>query len=1547
MFINFCIEKYDKYMYNVWHDGIFLREGNSMNKAERLGRDHTKKKILALILTFALAFAFIPPTAAPEPAQASGEMLFVVTSARSIAHLVHNISEELITVIDVGSTDPLEYSTNGTTWRDISGGVLSLSNLIPSATAAGDVTLSIRFKAVVSPATPTSPASEATHITLPRRQVAPTSADVRFNGFTEEIATVSSLMEYRIGTTGTFTSINGGTIPVDVATSTSQTFQIRMAPTTSGTPTSASATLNITVPARAAAPNAVYNGSLDAITGVTTAMEYSLNGGANWIRSTATSIPRSAIGNVAATVQVRRAATATTSASQIRVVYVPDASSTGSVPAINYISASETVTGVSSLMEYSTNGTSWTAIRDNMLIGSPPDTISVSNLIPSATAAGDVTLRVRSRSTGSGATAVPASEQATVILPRRQAAPRAADVRFDGVSETIATVSSAMEYRIGSTGTFRSINAVIMTVDVATSTSQTFQIRMAATTSGTPTSASATLNITVPARAAAPNAVYNGSLDAITGVTTAMEYSLNGVANWIRSTATSIPRSVFASASTVMVRIAATSARPHSNVREITIPGAPGSAPGSISLNITDETVTGVSGDMEYSTNGTTWRAMSGNTLYNAQAGTLNVSSLIPSATASGNITLRVRVRATSSSMAASEQTPIILPRRQATPRAADVKFNGAADRIDIVFASGTSVMEYRFGTSGTFASITVSGTSTSIPANAGAASQRFQIRVAAESPDLPASAVLSITIPARAAAPNAVYNGALDAITGVTTAMEYSVNSGAWVRSTATSIPRSLIGSDAAATVRVRRAATATAPASSIREISVPPKPSPGAAPTGLVYNTTSETVTGVTNLMEYSTNGTSWKAINGNTLSVSSLIPSATSNINSVVLSIRFRATGSGSAATPPSQPATPITLYRRQATPRASDVRFNGLAGNDGAGAIIGVSASMEYRIGTTDNFTTGTGVNIPITAGTSQRFQVRARATSDSSASAILNITVPARASAPNAVYNGSFDAITGVSTARQYSLNGGTSWNTCTGSIISRAVFGNSAATVMVRTAATATRPASNIREVSVPAAPAASPAGLTLDLINEVINGISSGLEYSTNGTSWKPISGDPWNISSLIPSATSGNDVTLRIRTRGTSSAAASQAAPIALPRRQATPRAADVKFDALAGPNDAGAITGVTNLMEFRIGTSGTFDPVTGATIPVAPGTSSQRYQIRVAATTTAPASVILNVTVPARASAPNAVYNSSTDMITGVSTAREYSLDGTNWNRCISTTIPRSAFGSAATVQVRTAATATRPASNIRSVSIPTAPGSAPGGIIFNSSDETVTGVSNLMEYSTNGTSWKPITGSTLDVSSLIPAATRADVTLIIRTRATDTAAASQRTTVTLPKRQDAPTAASVRYNGQTETVNITGITGLEYRIGTTGTFTSISTPSVDAIAGNASQRFQIRVEATSTAPASAVLNITIPARAAAPSAVYNGSTGDVNRVTRAMEYRLDGGATWNECTGTTIPSAVLGSAAKVEIRTAATAARPASRITEITVPVGSGPGIITNP
>ena len=210
---------------------------------------------------------------------------------------------------------PVGNHKGGRAWTNINAAELNIANLVPAFNAANPTLLRIR-----TAPTATVPPSLAAEITIPRRPATPLAANVRFDGFTETVI-INDAMEFRLlGSTQWAGAAQGQTsFDVILGTVNASAF-VKVRATESSL---RSADFAVTVPRRLAAPNAVYNAATDAITGVSAAMEFSLDGGATWTRATGTTIPRSALGTGSVDVQVRTAATAAQGTSLSRAAHVP------------------------------------------------------------------------------------------------------------------------------------------------------------------------------------------------------------------------------------------------------------------------------------------------------------------------------------------------------------------------------------------------------------------------------------------------------------------------------------------------------------------------------------------------------------------------------------------------------------------------------------------------------------------------------------------------------------------------------------------------------------------------------------------------------------------------------------------------------------------------------------------------------------------------------------------------------------------------------------------------------------------------------------------------------------------------------------------------------------------------------------------------------------------------------------------------------------------------------------------------------------------------
>jgi hypothetical protein len=175
-------------------------------------------------------------------------------------------------------------------------------------------------------------------------------------------------------------------------------------------------------------------------------------------------------------------------------------------------------------------------------------------------------------------------------------------------------------------------------------------------------------------------------------------------------------------------------------------------------------------------------------------------------------------------------------------------------------------------------------------------------------------------------------------------------------------------------------------------------------------------------------------------------------------------------------------------------------------------------------------TGDNINAAVT------YMVRASATDDGFASATVTVAVPARAAAPNAVYNATSDAITGVTAAMQFTTPTET-WQSVTGTSITREILTDGERTVSVRVAATPTARASQTRQVAIPRADVAAPGAqdVEINFNQETLTGVTSAMEYRRAGAAaWTAVPANVTSVSiaTLIPAAGQA-DTALEVRFR------------------------------------------------------------------------------------------------------------------------------------------------------------------------------------------------------------------------------------------------------------------------------------------------------------------------------------------------------------------------------------------------------------------------------
>jgi hypothetical protein len=991
-----------------------------------------------------------------------------------------------------------------------------------------------------------------------------------------------------------------------------------------------------------------------------------------------------------------------------------------------------------------------------------------------------------------------------------------------------------------------------------------------------------------------------------------------------------------------------------------------------LSIDFAEETITGLDSyeGYQYSLDGKAWKDIWGSAL--------DVSGLISTSKV-------VNVWFFDTETEGAVSTPFPLPRRVAT--SATVKYNGLDETVTV---TGNAVA-YEYMT-GLFTWSTVSDTE--IDTSFATAAATLSVRVAAEVGEAFAATPVTVAVPARPAAPSApTYDVLTDTIKGLTAnKMEISGDNEAWEKVTTATLTRDgitglgiALEEEAETELYVRTIASASAPASHARPVTMAKPVAEASQPTGedftidYVAETLNATDKSDNAKYEYSKDGKTYTALPAAGLKLTSLIPAATSKDETIELSLRAKATTNPKA---PASASTPITIPRRPATPTKNDVYYDMAKEmlNIYDEANSDISAILSYAVGADayGNFATDTAKAAGAKA-TSVKFKVAADNDEERFASAEFTLTIPARPAKPKPVYNAATDSITGVSARMSWAKSADADfgdWTPFTAATAPRATFdtieSDSNITVFIRTAATGTLPASEAASVTLPKLQETAPT-ITLKYADEKLvlpdeeATAYKNYEYAkyADPTANELPSNAKWTalptnavITSLIP-APNALEVKIAVRVKATSTVPASPAADITIPARSATPTKDNIFFD-----GKTGKITVKPEGIEY-MGT-GDYDNVSANA--VTPETTVKSYKFRVKATEGEPgkfASAVFTVTVPAQPAAPSApVYAVATDTITGVTDKMEYIVGEIGENEWTPVpegikTLTRTEFSiSATTVNIRTKATDTAVASASKPVPVPAIVTVPTATVNFETEKLTISG-GGAYEYTKYATKdatelpsnakWTAITNDA-SLASLIPAAGKADIKIAVRIKAvtgSTPSPASAVANVDIPAREPTPVLKTdLVYDYENKgfkSVNGYELSKLHYAIGT-GAYENEGAGLATLKPTAAQQSVKIRVKAVyGTSFASLPLTVSVVAIPAAPSAtsvVWNEGKGQMTGVTTAMQYKIGEGSWASISSSTALNTSVFGpertADIMVEIRYTATTAKPASLTLSVKVP-----------
>ncbi|MCL2200513.1 MAG: hypothetical protein FWB75_00980 [Oscillospiraceae bacterium] len=771
-------------------------------------------------------------------------------------------------------TANMELSTDGINWAPIGqdGTAHDISAIIDSA-VGGSLTIYVRSRA-----TETAPLTQARLLTVHPRLAAPTTPTL--NPITFVLAGTNNTMQWQQQGASAWTNIAGASINLaNLVGASDSIVLVRFRPTAAN---SASLPIEIVLPALREAPaQLTLNTATERLDGGIPGRVYQHS-----VNATAwTNVTAAADGSIAVTgliaanardVHIREAATALLPFSDHATFTLPGRRAAPAAPALVFNSTAypdqAVLTGLDSTMEFRLSTTAaWTAFD-----GAAP----VFN-IPAATQ----TYQIRIMATEDNFV----STVRSIPLPARRAAP---NVTINTTTERLAGVTTAHEVSING-APFVPVTAEMVTAYTAGSLisemidalsagqTATLNFRLPATQA---LSASHPRTVTLFSRLQPPTTLqFNNATFTLTGTTNAMQWQLQGATAWTNITATTLNLTAQIqrdSERIIYVRFRPTASNSASNHVVITLPMMD-PAPSGLSLDLANELVVGgVPGRVyQHSVNATAWTSITA-----GGDGSFSIAGLV---TASArNVHIREAATATAPF---TDHVTIVLPGRPAAPTAGVFVFNNPTYPDQAVLMGLDSRMEFRLGTTAAWTAFDGSNPVVGVPA----ANQTYQIRFRGTGGAFP-SAVRSLTLTARAAAPNVTVNTTTERLSGVTVNHEVSINGGPFTAvtgemaagfTTGTTIADMTddIAPGSTVTLSFRIPAIDSRAASNARVITLFARPDAPTAP--FAFNVSTNRITGATTAMMWRVPGGNW------TNATTSITPPA----GWTVLEFAFRPTAS----------------------------------------------------------------------------------------------------------------------------------------------------------------------------------------------------------------------------------------------------------------------------------------------------------------------------------------------------------------------------------------------------------------------------------------------------------------------------------------------------------------------------------------------------------------------------------------------------------------------------------------------------------------------------
>ncbi|MFF2889280.1 DUF4073 domain-containing protein, partial [Paenibacillus sp. NPDC057967] len=422
-----------------------------------------------------------------------------------------------------------------------------------------------------------TPAGAAKTLTFTTNPPAPAAPNVTADDAANVIVGLDTTMEFQVDG-GSYVQYDGTNAP---NLSGDHTVLVRVAAdAATGTPAGTAKTLTFTInPPAPAAPNVTADDAANVIMGLTTTMEFQIDGG-SYVKYDGTNAP-SLSGNHTVLVRVAADAATGTPAGAAKTLTFTTNPPAPTAPNVTADDAANVIVGLTITMEFQIDGGSYVKY----------DGTNAPNL------SGNHTVLVRVAT--DAATGTPAGAAKTLTFTTNPPAPAAPNVTADDAANVIMGLTTTMEFQIdgGSYVKYDGTNAPNLSGD------HTVLVRVAAdAATGTPAGAAKTLTFTT--NPPAPNVTADDAANVIVGLTTTMEFQIDG-GSYVKYDGTNAPN--LSGDHTVLVRVAADTATgtPAGAAKTLTFttnPSAP-AAP-NVTANDAANVIVGLDTTMEFQVDG-------------------------------------------------------------------------------------------------------------------------------------------------------------------------------------------------------------------------------------------------------------------------------------------------------------------------------------------------------------------------------------------------------------------------------------------------------------------------------------------------------------------------------------------------------------------------------------------------------------------------------------------------------------------------------------------------------------------------------------------------------------------------------------------------------------------------------------------------------------------------------------------------------------------------------------------------------------------------------